>query len=295
MKILVTGCRGQVGSLLTALLASSPHQLFAFDHSQLDITDQDMVSSTVAQCQPDVIINAAAYTAVDKAQTEPDLAYRINEQGVAILAQAAEQAQAAMLHLSTDYVFSGEKEHPYNEADAPAPVNVYGASKLAGEIALARYCRRYIILRTSWVFSESGRNFVKSILRLARDKHSLDIVADQKGGPTYAGDIAQVLLALTEQLSDIKADNWCPWGIYHYSGEPYTNWADFAGYFIDLANKNGLIEQKPVINKITSGQFFTLADRPANSCLDNQKIRKTFGIAPSNWQNALKQNIEAYC
>ena len=284
MKLLIVGGAGQVGKEL-ASRAPAEWDVRAVDRQQLDITDSAAVERQVADFQPDVIINAAAYTAVDRAESEQALAYAINRDGPAALAAAAHHAGSALLHISTDYVFPGDKAGTYREDDQTGPTGVYGASKLAGEEAVAAACPRHIILRTAWVFGAYGNNFVKTMIRLARDRDQLSVVSDQLGSPTYAGDIAETLLAIARQVAG-KAD--APWGIYHYSGAPYTCWSDFAGALLDHAAEAGIIARKPRINPITTAEYPTPAQRPANSRLDCSKIGAAFGIAPSDWQAALR-------
>lgn len=284
MKILITGCDGQVGSCLVRQLdAQSEVEYLAVDLNSLDITDAAAVSQLVNRFQPDVIINAAAHTAVDKAEQEVELSYAINRDGPTFLAQAANAVGAAMLHISTDYVFAGDKKGAYTETDATAPQGVYGASKLAGELAVAAACPRHIILRTAWVFCEIGNNFVKTMLRLSQSRDELGVVADQFGGPTYAGDIAAALITIAKALHNGDQH----YGIYHFAGQPHVNWYQFASEIFNQANAQGIISKVMRVNAITSDQYPTPAKRPANSTLNCQKIEQAFGIKPSDWQVAL--------
>ncbi len=286
MKILITGSHGQVGSCLVKQLKAQPgFEYLAVDRKQLDITDEQAVSQMVNTFQPDVIINAAAHTAVDKAEQEGELAYAINCDGPHFLAKAANSVGAAMLHISTDYVFAGDKQGEYSECDATNPQGVYGMSKLAGEQAVAASCPRHIILRTAWVFCETGNNFVKTMLRLAQARDQFGVVADQSGGPTYAGDIAVALIHIAKALHSGDPH----YGIYHFAGQPHVNWYQFAVDIFAKANALGIINKTIAVNAITSDQYPTPAKRPANSKLDCSKIRQTFGIEPSDWQAALNQ------
>lgn len=286
MKILITGSYGQVGSCLEKQLNRlSEVEYLAVDRDQLDITDSTAVHQMVNAFQPDVIINAAAHTAVDKAEQEVELSYAINRDGPTFLAQAAHAVGAAMLHISTDYVFAGDKEGAYTETDATDPQGVYGASKLAGELAVAAACPHHIILRTAWVFCETGNNFVKTMLRLSQTRDELGVVADQFGGPTYAGDIASALIEIAKALHHGDQH----YGIYHFAGLPHVNWHQFACEIFRQAKMQGLIDKTMRVNAITSDQYPTPAKRPANSKLDCQKIEQTFAIKPSNWQAALNQ------
>lgn len=290
-KYLITGANGQVGSQLVARLHGKA-EVFAADRNQLDITDRGRVWQIVRAFRPDFIINAAAHTAVDKAQSEPESAYAINATGAANLALAAQDTGATILHISTDYVFDGKSEIPYRETDPAAPQNVYGSSKLAGEQAVQAACPRHIILRTAWVFNEQGGNFVKTMLRLGASRDSLGVVADQFGSPTYAGDIAAALIAMSEHIH--QQSN--AYGIYHFSGSPCVSWHGFAAAIFAQAVAQGILPQAPVLNEMTTADYPTPASRPANSRLDCRKIQAVFGIQPSDWQAALsdlKQYIQA--
>lgn len=295
VKVLVTGCNGQVGScLVKQLQAMASIILRAPERDALDITLAERVFTVVNEFRPDVIINAAAHTVVDKAEQEVALSYAINRDGAKYLAEAAHQVGAAILHISTDYVFAGDKQGEYLEIDATDPQSVYGKSKLAGELAVAAACPRHIILRTAWVFCETGKNFVKTMLRLAQSRDELGVVADQFGGPTYAGDIANALIVMAKAISEGNQS----FGIYHYAGLPHVNWHQFASDIFNKANEQGLLMNKDTnkqikVSAITSDQYPTLAKRPANSKLDCRKIEQAFGIQPSDWQAALS-NLKEY-
>lgn len=288
-KFLITGAKGQVGHCLVQQLTGKA-DILAVDRDELDITDQAAVLRTVAEFKPDVIINAAAHTAVDKAETEVELSEAINVKGPLYLAQAANQVGALILHISTDYVFNGEGSHEYKETDTTGPQGVYGKTKLAGEIAVQQANPRSIILRTAWVFGEHGHNFVKTMLRLAKDRDTLGVVGDQFGGPTYAGDIASALINIANQILAGKEE---AFGIYHFTGTPYVSWNDFAKAIFAEAVSQQVIAKAPTVNSIATSDYPTPAKRPANSCLDLNKIKQTFDIEPSDWQKALK-NIKAY-
>ncbi|TCV12739.1 dTDP-4-dehydrorhamnose reductase [Vibrio crassostreae] len=291
MRVLITGCHGQVGSCLTKQLANNENiAVLALDREHLDITSQDAVNATVAEFGPSIIINAAAHTAVDKAEEEVDLSYAINRDGPKYLAQAAQSVGSAMLHISTDYVFEGNKTGEYVEMDATNPQGVYGKSKLAGEIAVAEACDKHIILRTAWVFGEHGNNFVKTMLRLGQTRDALSIVGDQFGGPTYAGDIASTLIHIAKR---IEQGDGVEFGIYHYSGLPHVSWFDFANAIFDIAVEKKVLEKKPNLTSITTEQYPTPAKRPSNSRLSNEKIIACFSVEASDWKAALN-NIQAY-
>ncbi|MBY8300771.1 dTDP-4-dehydrorhamnose reductase [Vibrio fluvialis] len=285
MRILVTGSSGQVGSSLIELLEKETDiNYLPLNRSELDITNFDSVEKVVLGFHPDVIVNTAAYTAVDKAELEPEQAYAINSQGVKHLALAAEKINATVVHLSTDYVFSGDKDGLYSESDLPEPLSIYGKSKLDGERELIQCCRKHIILRTAWVFGEHGNNFVKTMLRLAKKESTLSIVSDQFGGPTYAGDIAKAIVNIIRKIPSNPKPRY---GVYHYSGFPYVSWSEFAKVIFEKAREEGFIDKTPKVNSIKSHEYPTLATRPSNSRLDTYKINNEFGIKMSDWIAAL--------
>ena len=283
MKVLLTGSKGQLGSCFCDRLPAG-WDVLATDSDSLDITDLARVKQVVADYRPDAIVNAAAYTAVDKAETENELAARINEQGPKNLAQAAAEAGCRLIHVSTDYVFDGQAKAPYREADVTNPLGVYGKTKLDGEIAVAGAHPEAIIIRTAWVFSEYGNNFVKTMLRLAKDRDVLGIVADQRGCPTYAGDIAQAIIDLLQRQAE--------GGVYHFCGDKEVSWSEFAEAIFAAAMAQGLLEKSPQVNGITTEQYPTPAKRPAYSSLDCEKIER-LGISRSDWMNALKFTLKA--
>ena len=288
-KFLITGAKGQVGHCLTEQLMGKA-EILAVDRDELDITDQSAVKKMVEFFKPDVIINAAAHTAVDRAETEVELSEMINVNGPRYLAEAANEIGAVILHISTDYVFDGTGTSEYNEEDKPNPQGVYGRTKLAGEFAVQAANPKHIILRTAWVFGEHGHNFVKTMLRLAKERESLGIVGDQFGGPTYAGDIAKALIEMANQILAGKKN---AFGIYHFTGKPYVSWYEFAKAIFAETEMQKIIERQPLVNCIATSDYPTPAKRPTNSRLNLGKIDRTFGIQPSDWRTALK-NIKAY-
>lgn len=288
MRIIVIGAQGQVGWELTRRAPLLGHEALAWDQAELDITDVVAVDQALDASGADVVINAAAYTAVDKAEQESGQALAVNRDGPAHLATACARLNIPLLHISTDYVYDGAKTSPYVEDDTAAPMGVYGASKLAGDEAVRRLWSRHLILRVSWVFGVHGHNFVKTILRLAREREELRVVADQQGCPTFAGDIADVLLELAGRIADIDAKN--AWGTYHYCGEPPTTWYGFASAIVEIARE---LEPLPVrtVTAITTADYPTPAARPANSVLDCTKLTRQFDIQPQPWREGLKQLV----
>lgn len=286
MKVIVTGCQGQVGRCLVAQLSQRNEiELIALDKQALDITNLEQVNSMLDSIAADVIINAAAYTAVDDAEIDNALAFAINRDGPGNLARAAKRHDALLLHISTDYVFDGNKAGPYKESDQANPQTVYGQSKLAGELKIQSSGCRYGILRTAWVFELQGHNFVNTMLRLAETRDELGIVTDQLGGPTWARDISDALIKMMEKM---KSDRSVQSGLYHFAGYPHCSWYEFAKEIFTLAVKTGRLDKTPVLSGIATSDYPMLATRPANSRLDCSKIQREFGINPSNWHAALE-------
>ena len=286
-KVLVSGAKGQVGSEIVKAVPAG-FTVIGLGSNELDITNQQQVTAVIAQYKPDLIINAAAYTAVDKAESDSDNAYAVNQQAVAWLAQAAKQADIPLFHISTDYVFDGESTTPYKETDPVNPQSVYGMSKLAGEQVLAATHNKHIILRTSWVFGAEGNNFVKTMLRLGKERDELSVVADQHGCPTSASSIAKALWQLAEKY---KTERTLPWGIYHFSNSPACTWYEFACEIFEQAVKAGVLERKPVVHPITSAEYPTPAKRPAWSVLDCCKIEDLITNATDSWKKELNSLI----
>lgn len=280
MKVLLVGNKGQVGREIEELAQTQQISIVGFDIDNLDICNSSQVDSIFKQnTDVNVVINAAAYTAVDKAEDEPEKAFAVNCDGVRNLALACKTHNIPLIHISTDYVFAGDKIGAYREDDTPRPLSVYGKSKLAGDEILMATWEQHIILRVSWVFGKYGNNFVKTILRLARERKELNIVGDQFGCPTAARDIARVLLELAAKASK-------HWGIYNYCNSPVTTWYEFAKKIVEYA---GI---KIQLNKITTEQYKTKAQRPRNSELCVAKIVQDFGIKRSCWEQYLKEIIE---
>jgi dTDP-4-dehydrorhamnose reductase len=280
MRVLVAGGDGQVGRAIDSEGIRQGLDVIGLGRADLNITELKSINDAIEQYQPKLIINAAAYTAVDKAEIEFSDCYLINKIGPGLLAEACAKTNIPLLHISTDYVFDGVKEGPYTENDEVNPLAVYAKSKEAGERAVRDHLASHIILRTSWVFSENGNNFVKTMLRLAKDRTRISVVSDQFGGPSSARAIAQ---ALIEICKSIQMDNENRWGTYHFSQKPYVSWYEFAIEIINQARSNKVINNSPVVLPITSDEFSTPVKRPKNSCLDTTKIEQEFGIETSFW------------
>ncbi|MBF0127638.1 MAG: dTDP-4-dehydrorhamnose reductase [Magnetococcales bacterium] len=280
MKLLITGANGQVGREVARMAPDQGWHTSAPERSALDITDPQAVLEAMDTFRPDMVINAAACTAVDEAETNPAPAWSVNRDGARHLATACARFGSGLLHLSTDYVFDGAKPTPYLETDPPAPLGVYGASKWAGEVAIRENCPRHLIFRVSWVFGFHGKNFLKTILRLAREREALSVVQDQRGAPTPADAIAHMLLTVAEKALDPGFDQW---GLYHYRGTPETDWWQFARFIVATASRYQPLPVREV-RPITTAQFPTPARRPAHSVLNCDRIRERLAIQPPEWQ-----------
>lgn len=291
MKMIITGAKGQVGTELTRQAITRGHETYGFGSKELDISSQEQLKNTLAKISPDVIINAAAYTAVDKAETEQELAYRVNSQGSENLAKICREHDVPLLHLSTDYVYDGEKQTPYLETDQPNPTGVYGASKLQGDQKIQKIWHKHIILRVSWVFGEHGNNFVKTMLRLAEQRDELSIVDDQFGAPTSANAISACLLDILD--NDQFHQTQCPWGVYNLQSDPGVTWYGFAQEIFHQAQHLGLIHKSMKLNPIPSSEFPTPVKRPANSKLNGAKLQQNFEILPANWPSDLSEMLKS--
>ncbi len=273
--ILVTGANGQLGKELRQLAPSFVQYDFIFlSREDLPIHHFEMVRHYFKTYQPDYLINCAAYTAVDRAEQEKDMAFQVNGEAVGVLAAICKESNCRVIHISTDYVFDGTGTTPYNELFPPHPINVYGASKLEGEKQAQQLNPDCIIIRTSWLYSEFGKNFVRTMVKLMSEKKEINVVNDQVGSPTYAADLAETILKI------ISSGNWVP-GIYHYSNDGIINWYDFAAAIKELTDSNCKI------NPISTSQYPTPAKRPAYSVLDTTKVQKTFGVKLKDWKQSL--------
>ena len=301
-RVLLVGAQGQVGQELVKAFAGLPSlgTVIAVDRRSLDLTDLDAIAHKVATLAPNLIVNAAAYTAVDKAESEPELAYRINAEAPKVLAESAAKCGAALVHISTDYVFAGTAGSPRRENDATGPVSVYGKTKLAGEVAIRQTLDAHIILRTAWVYGTHGKgNFLKTMLRLGKERDTLNVVSDQVGSPTWAKDIADVMGQLSARLSgspDSSPDDSAVQlpGTYHFTNSGVASWYDFAIAIFEEATNLGIPLKVQTVNPIATADYPTPAIRPAYSVLSGQKIAKTLGHSAPYWRDSLRAMLKDY-
>lgn len=275
-RVLITGAQGQLGSALLAISGRSQIEFLSTDHHSLDITNRTAIAQFLQQHAVDAVVNCAAYTAVDKAESEPDKAHLINAAAVGFLAAETLQRRIKLIHISTDFVFNGQQSHPYLETDSTDPLSVYGKTKLAGEEAVLQSNPTALILRTSWVYSPYGNNFVKTMLRLCREREVVKVVADQTGTPTYAGDLAQAIMMVIQQQPSIS-------GLFHYSNEGTASWYDLAMAVRDLA---GL---KTHLEPISTTSYPTPAVRPKFSVLDKSNFKRTTSLNIPYWRHSLER------
>lgn len=279
MNILITGCNGQLGNEIQLLQAQyAQHTWLNTDVNELDITDKAAIERFVEANEIDGIVNCAAYTAVDKAESDPQLARKLNANAPAFLAEAVAKRGGWMVQVSTDYVFNGTKHTPYVETDEPCPNSVYGQTKLEGEQAVSKLCPNTMIIRTAWLYSEFGNNFVKTMIRLGREREQLGVIFDQVGTPTYAHDLATVIMTAIDK--GIKP------GVYHFSNEGVTSWYDFTKSIHRLAGINTC-----QVSPLHTAEYPTPACRPAYSVLDKTKIKDVYGIEIPHWEESLAKCI----
>lgn len=283
-KILITGGAGQLAFAIQHHSQAKNYKLFSYDHQELDITDIANIHNAINKCEPDFVINTAAYTAVDKAEQDTLNCVRTNHLGAMNLSIVCRKEKIPLLHLSTDYVFDGNKDQPYVEDDEPSPINYYGKSKWLGEQAIKENCHRYVILRVSGVFSASGNNFYKTIIRLAKERKILRVVCDQITCPTSADDIASAIYKMINK-------NLRKTGIYHYCSDTPISWYEFASHIVTHAKAHMALEVED-LQAITSAEYQTVAARPVYSVLDCKKIKKDYGIEQKSWEQAIKLFIK---
>lgn len=285
-KILLLGAGGQLGQEIAARALEFGIGVVAHTRGDTDIGNAEMVQRSVNQVAPDLVVNAAAYTKVDRAEDEEEEAFRVNAVAPGVLALACDASGVPLVHISTDYVFDGTKRSAYNEEDPVAPLNVYGASKAAGEDAVRRHCTRHLILRTSWVFGRYGSNFVKLVLRLVNERDRLAMVADQHGCPTATAELAEAIFALTSRLADQGASTW---GTYHFAGSGTTTWHGFAQEIVEQQAR--LTGRRIQVVPITTAEYPLRARRPANSQLDCGRFEGTFRFRAKPWQQRVSEVV----
>lgn len=289
MKILVTGSKGQLGTELMIQGSERGHEMSGYDIPELDISDQKKISDIISNGHFDIVINAAAYTAVDMAETEHEKAENVNAKGPLYIAEECARTKTPLIHVSTDYVFNGSKKDPYTENDLPDPIGVYGTTKLKGEKAVQTALKHHIIVRTAWVYGTHGKNFVRTMLALGKDREELRVVSDQTGCPTDSFDLAAALLTAAESaINDDKTDIW---GIYHFCGAGKVTWHGFAEAIFEEAKKYEALKVKKV-HAITTAEYPTPAKRPSNSVLDCNKFSAAFGMSIPEWRQSLNRMIK---
>jgi dTDP-4-dehydrorhamnose reductase len=285
MKILLTGSGGQLAQELQPILLSSG-QVIAVDRTRLDLSQPESIRQVMAEIQPDLVVNTGAYTAVDKAESEPELAHAVNAIAPGIFAEECEKLGATLIHLSTDYVFDGSQGSPYRETDYTNPLGNYGKSKLMGEKAIRQAGNRHIIIRTSWVYGNAGKgNFVKTMLRLGKEREEIRVVADQIGSPTWTGDLAA---AISQIIPQIKPEIF---GTYQYTNSGVCSWYDFAIAIFEEAEKLGFPLKVQHVVPVTTSEYPTPAKRPAFSVLSAVKISALLGTYPPHWRQGLRQML----
>jgi dTDP-4-dehydrorhamnose reductase len=290
VNISIIGSNGQLGWELVRRGKGRGLDILALDYPEIDIREPASIDGRIDFSKIDLIINAAAYTAVDRAESEPESAFAVNREGPAQLADRCCMHGIPLIHVSTDYVFDGAKQEPYVEEDPIAPLGVYGKSKAAGEAEVRQRLPEHIILRTAWLVGIHGHNFVKTMLRLGRERETLKVVSDQQGCPTFAADLAEAILDLAMQ---VRRERSAPWGTYHCCGEGATTWHAFAEAIFEMAGKYEKFAVKRV-EPISTEDYPTPARRPANSVLDCSKIKRYFGIRPRPWRESLAEMIRQH-
>lgn len=290
MKVIVLGRNGQLGQCLSEQLLAPQAPLGIevqlFSRDECDLTNFQQVRRTFAQHKPDVVINAAAYTAVDKAESEPAIADMLNHQAVKNLAGVCGEFDSVLVHISTDYVFDGASDAPYVESAETAPQSVYGKTKMLGERAICKSGCKHLIIRSAWIFSEHGANFLKTMLRLGRERNHVSVVNDQLGTPTYAQDLANAIIKTLPRI----ARNECPWGIYHYAGGTVISWYEFAHEIFAAATTRDM-QTPQEISALSTAEYPTAAPRPACSALSTTLFSQTFGVQASDWHKGIQTTL----
>lgn len=292
MKVLMTGCNGQLGQSITKEMNHKDFELLSFSKENLDITNINELTYTIEKLQPHFLVNTAAYTSVDGAETNKDLAYKINQHGAKNLGIVSKRYNLPIIHFSTDFVFDGKSKVPYSTTSKTNPINVYGQSKLLGEKEILSLSDNFIIIRTSWVFSEFGNNFLKSITKNIAAGRDLRVISDQYGSPTYAGDIAKLVIQIIRSSQDYQLPN----SIFHYAGNPIVSWYDFAkeihGQCLGFENFKSIDINNEIRAISTSEYSNALAPRPSFSALSTTKIMSIYSISPSNWKDRINECLK---
>lgn len=289
MRLLIAGWQGQLARALVEIAPGAADiEALAVGRPALDLCEPASITRAMTDFRPDVIINTAAYTAVDKAESQPDAAFALNRDGARLLAEAANRRGAVIIHVSTDYVFDGAKPQPYVEDDATGPLNVYGRSKLEGELAVRVANPRHVIVRTSWVHSATGANFVRTMLRLAAERPTLRVVDDQIGGPTYAPHLAQAILEIARRVAGSSAEA-AVWGTYHAAGTGEATWCGFAREVFRVSAEGG--GPSASVEAIATAEYPTPARRPMNSRLDCRRLEDTFGVRLPDWRRGVAEGV----
>lgn len=289
MNILLVGNKGMLARDLQPRLLKMSYDVTGIDIDGLDITKTEDVKICINSICPDIVINCAAYTAVDKAEAEPELAFSVNKNGPENLAIACNKSDIPLIHISTDYVFDGNAAKPYEENDQVNPIGVYGKSKWEGEEAVRHCLEKHIIIRTAWLYGVNGNNFVKTMIRLAREKEEIRVVNDQKGCPTWTGNLADALVSIVDQIT--KDSEKIAWGSYHYCGDGITSWYDFTKNIIKNARQWDSFKIKKII-PIPTSEYPTPAKRPMWSAMDCKKLNNNFGIRNRHWEEGLSEMME---
>jgi dTDP-4-dehydrorhamnose reductase len=290
MKILITGGDGQVGTYLKYICDQQSLLYAALNKTELNITNKQNIYSSIESFNPSIIVNAAAYTNVEKAEEEKFLATAVNATGPKNLAEICDELSIPLIHISTDYVFDGKKGKPYNESDQTNPINTYGKTKLEGENAIRSRLDNHLILRTSWVFSDTSKNFMQTIIGLCKSEKTLKVVGDQYGSPTSARSIAETIISICKDYSLKK--EFKP-GTYHFSGEDTVTWYLFAKKIIDIALEKKLIMKAPLVKEISTKEYPTVSKKPVNTTLSCAKIFKIFNVEPCNWEEEIHFTVDA--
>jgi len=288
MKVLVIGAKGQLTRSLIGAKKPVGVEIVAIGRPACDLFLPDTVARTFDLIGPKLVVNTAAYTNVDNAESEQELAHAVNAEGAAVVARACNVRDIPLIHISTDYVFDGSKREPYVEDDLVGPLGVYGCTKLEGELAVAKTCAQHIVLRTAWIISPFGHNFVKTMLRIAEDRTEIGVVADQIGSPTYAPHLASAILEICQSIVT-RHEGQISWGTYHAAGTGEATWCDLARE-VFLRSKN-LGGSYAVVRPIETAAYPTAACRPANSCLSSAKLARVFGISLPSWQDGVRECV----